>query len=67
MQSGLRREEAAVADEITLEQDVDEALGLLEAADADVMDSAGPEASSDEPEDEEDEGSDGDDAGEDED
>jgi hypothetical protein len=65
MQSGLRREEAAVADEITLEQDVDEALGSLEAAEADVMDSAGPEASSDEPEDEEDEGSDGDDEDED--
>jgi hypothetical protein len=65
MESGLRRKEAAVADEITLEKDVDEAPGLLEAAGADVMDNAGPEASSDEPEDDEEAGSDGDDADED--
>lgn len=50
-----------MADEITLEQDVDEVLGIVEPAEAGVLDGEGSRASVVEPEDEEEESDAGDD------
>jgi hypothetical protein len=57
VESGLRPKEAPVTDEITLEQDVDKALGTGAAGD-EVLEDPGLEASAEPEDDEDDSGSD---------